>query len=89
MTGRVDTEEFASAMRGLTDRYGDRIDDGERRFVVSATGAGEWVEALEQLAAGLARASATITTVERRDLVELFEVAGADLAVLDDVIVRG
>lgn len=89
MTGRVDTQEFAATMRGLADRYGDRIDDGERRFVASATGAGEWVEALEQLAAGLARAAATITPVERNDLAELFEIAGADLAVLDDVTVHG
>ena len=88
MTDRVDSEEFAATMRGLAGHYGDRLDDGERRFVASAAGAGEWVEALEQLAAGLGRQSAAITAEERKELVELFRASGADLTVLDGVTVR-
>lgn len=88
MTDRVDSEQFAAIMRRLADRYGDRLDHGERRFVASATGAGEWVEALEQLAAGLARKSATITSDEQKELVELFGASGADLTVLDGVTVQ-
>lgn len=88
MTERLDTQQFAATMRGLADRYSDRIDDGERRFVASAAGAGEWAEALEQLAAGLARQSATITAVERKELVGLFHATGADLTVLDTVTVE-
>lgn len=82
---RVDSEEFAEVMRGLADRYGDRVSDGERRFVASAAGAGEWIEALEQLAAGLARTSATITRAERGELAGLFSAADADISLLDDV----
>jgi hypothetical protein len=56
--------------------------------VKSAADAGEWAEALEQLAAGLVHSSATVTRTERRALADLFAAAQADVEVLDEVVVQ-
>jgi hypothetical protein len=76
---------FIEAVRALPNRFADRLSDTDRRWVESAAEAGEWTEALEQLAAGFVHREATITTVERKELVGLFQTAHADIGVLDEV----
>lgn len=87
MTDTTDAA-FIDAVRGLADRFGERLSDTDKRWVASAADAGEWTEALEQLAAGLVHRSADITTAERDELAALFQAARADLDVLDEVSLR-
>lgn len=77
--------EFIEAVRGLADRFAGRLSNTDAGWVRSAAEAGEWAEALEQLAAGFVHAETSITTAERDELAGLFQTASADLEVLDEV----
>lgn len=81
----TDSPEFHDAIDQVPDRFAERLDAEGLDVVRDALEAGEWAYALEELAARLVHAGATITRVERHQLAELFRASNADLAVLDEV----
>lgn len=80
-------EKFMDAVEALPGRYASRIDADGQRLVSSAIGAGEWREALSELAARLYLAGSSVTKAERDDLRGLFETAGLETTAVDALIV--
>lgn len=79
-------EEFMDAVEALPGRYASRIDADGQRLVNSAIGAGEWGEALSELAARLHLAGSAVTKAERDELRSLFEMAGLNIGQVDALI---
>lgn len=84
---RAIDENFMDAVEALPARYESRIDADGKRLVKSAIGAGEWREALSELAARLYLAGSSVTKAERDDLRGLFETAGLDSKAVDALTV--
>jgi hypothetical protein len=81
----MDHQELARAIRGLPDRYRDRIPASTLRQVIDAASTGRWENAVDRLIVSLYAHAETVTTAERKDLRTMLEAMNMPGNCVDDL----
>lgn len=72
----MDIRDFNASGRDIVARLAPRIDPEQARFIEEDAGAGEWENALTNLAASLIRHRVPISRSDRDDLTRLLDELG-------------